>query len=231
MSLETVFLDAGGVFIYPNWWRISDALAKYGVRVSPEALKAADPHARRKLDDLKIIGGTTDASRGWLFFDLILAHAGVTPSESTAAALAELHAYHTTSNLWEYVPDAVLPALEALRKRALQIVVVSNANGTLRAHLDRLGLTPRFDVVLDSADEGVEKPDPRFFEIALEKSGARRDTTIHVGDLYHVDVMGARSAGLRGVLLDEANLRPDADCPRIQSLEELVKRIGTREFD
>ena len=231
MSLETVFLDAGGVFIYPNWWRISDALAKYGVRVSPEALKAADPHARRKLDDLKIIGGTTDASRGWLFFDLILAHAGVTPSERTAAALAELHTYHTISNLWEYVPDAVLPALEALRQRGLQIVVVSNANGTLRAHLDRLGLTPRFDVVLDSADEGVEKPDPRFFEIALEKSGARRDTTIHVGDLYHVDVMGARSAGLRGVLLDEANLRPDADCPRIQSLEELVKRIGTREFD
>jgi HAD superfamily hydrolase (TIGR01549 family) len=231
MSLETVFLDAGGVFIYPNWWRISDALAKYGVRVSPETLKAADPHARRKLDDLKVIGGTTDASRGWLFFDLILADVGVTPSERTAAALAELHTYHTTSNLWEYVPDAVLPALEALRKGGLRIVVVSNANGTLRAHLDRLGLTPRFDVVLDSADEGVEKPDPRFFEIALEKSGARRDTTIHVGDLYHVDVMGARSAGLRGVLLDEANLRPDADCPRVQSLDELVKRIGAREFD
>ena len=35
MALETVFLDAGGVFIYPNWWRVSDALAKYGVRVAP----------------------------------------------------------------------------------------------------------------------------------------------------------------------------------------------------
>jgi HAD superfamily hydrolase (TIGR01549 family) len=231
MPLETVFLDAGGVFIYPNWWRISDALAKYGVRVSPEALKAADPHARRRLDDLQVVGGTTDASRGWLFFDLILAHAGVTPSEGTAAALAELHTYHTTSNLWEYVPDAVLPALEVLRERGLRIVVVSNANGTLRAHLDRLGLTPRFDVVLDSADEGVEKPHPRFFEIALEKSGARRDTTIHVGDLYYVDVMGARSAGLRGVLLDEANLRPDADCPRVRSLEELVESIAQGDFD
>ena len=106
--------------------------------------------------------------------------------------------------------------MEALRGRGLRIVVVSNANGTLRAHLDRLGMTSRFDVVLDSADEGVEKPHPRFFEIALEKSGASRDTTIHVGDLYYVDVMGARSAGLRGVLLDEADLRPDADCPRVR---------------
>jgi HAD superfamily hydrolase (TIGR01549 family) len=231
MSLETVFLDAGGVFIYPNWWRVSDALAKHGVEVSPEALKAADPRARRELDDRKVIGGTTDASRGWLFFDLILAHAGVARSEGTAAALAELHTYHTASNLWEYVPDDVLPAVEALRRRGLRIVVVSNANGTLRAHLDRLQLTSRFDVVLDSADEGVEKPDPRFFEIALEKSGARKDTTIHVGDLYYVDVVGARSAGLRGVLLDEADLRPDADCPRVRSLDELVKKIADGTFD
>lgn len=231
MALETVFLDAGGVFIYPNWWRVSEALAKYGVPVAPEALKAADPHARRELDDLKVIGATTDASRGWLFFDLILKHAGVTPSDGTAAALAELHTYHSASNLWEYVPDDVPPALEALRQRGLRIVVVSNANGTLRAHLDRLNLTSRFDVVLDSADEGVEKPDPRFFEIALQKSGATRETTIHVGDLYYVDVMGARSAGLRGVLLDEANLRPDADCPRIRTLHELVTAIAAGRFD
>jgi HAD superfamily hydrolase (TIGR01549 family) len=229
--LETVFLDAGGVFIYPNWWRVSEALATSGVHVAPEALKAADPRARRELDDLKVIGATTDASRGWLFFDLILRHAGVTPSEATSAALTELHTYHTTSNLWEYVPDDVLAPLAALRASGLRMVVVSNANGTLRAHLDRLDMTRRFDVVLDSADEGVEKPDPRFFEIALEKSGAAKDTTIHVGDLYYVDVMGARSAGLRGVLLDEADLRPDADCPRVRSLAELVKKIGAGEFD
>jgi HAD superfamily hydrolase (TIGR01549 family) len=229
--LQTVFLDAGGVFLYPNWWRVSDALAKYGVLVSPEALRHADPRARRELDDRKVIGGTTDASRGWLFFDLVLSHAGVAPSEGTAAALADLHTYHTASNLWEYVPDAVLPALDALRARGLRIVVVSNANGTLRAHLDRLRLRPRFDVVLDSQDEGVEKPDPRFFEIALARSGAQKDTTIHIGDLYYVDVMGARSAGLRGVLLDEANLRPDADCPRVRTLDELVKRIAEGDFD
>lgn len=231
MPLETVFLDAGGVLLYPNWWRVSDALAKRGVTVSAEALIAADPHARRQLDDTRTIGTTTDASRGWLFFDLVLAHAGIGRSEGTAAALADLHAYHTASNLWEHVPDYVVPALAAMRGRGLRLVVVSNANGTLRAHLDRLDLTRRFDCVLDSADEGVEKPEPRFFEIALERSGATRDTTIHVGDLYHVDVIGARNAGLRGVLLDEADLRPDADCARVRTLDELVTRIGAGEFD
>ena len=225
MALATVFLDAGGVLLYPNWWRVSDELAKEGVRVSPDALIHADPRARRQLDDLKVIGGTTDASRGWLFFDLVLEHAGIPRSDATAAALERLHRYHTASNLWEYVPADVPPALDALRARGLTLVVVSNANGTLRAHINRIGLAGKFDHVLDSADEGVEKPDPRFFEIALRRSGAKKETTIHVGDLYYVDVWGARSAGLRGVLLDEADLRPDADCPRVRSLDDLVSQI------
>src|SRR3954470_3619080 len=181
MPLETVFLDAGGVLIYPNWWRVAEALSAHGVTVSPDALMRADPVARRELDDMGVIGGTTDASRGWLFFDLVLAHAGIARSDASAAALTELHAYHRASNLWEYVPPDVLPALEALRARGLRLVVVSNANGTLLAHMDRLEMTARFDCVLDSADEGVEKPDPRFFDIALARSGARKDTTIHVG--------------------------------------------------
>ena len=229
--LRTVFLDAGGVLLYPNWWRVSEALAREGVTVSPDELASADPPARRELDDLRTIGMTTDASRGWLFFDLILKHAGVDRSDATSAALSHLHEYHRASNLWEYVPPGVIPALEAMRARGLQLVVVSNANGTLRAHMDRLRMTPLFDTVLDSADEGVEKPDPRFFRIALQRSGARPESTIHVGDLYHVDVVGARSAGLRGVLLDEASLRPDADCPRVRTLNELVERIGAGEFD
>ena len=59
----------------------------------------------------------------------------------------------------------------------------------------------------------------------------RRETTIHVGDLYNVDVVGARAAGLRGVLLDEAGLYPDADCPRVQSLTELADAIERGDFD
>jgi FMN phosphatase YigB (HAD superfamily) len=46
-----------------------------------------------------------------------------------------------------------------------------------------------------------------------------------------VDVVGARAAGLRGVLLDEAGLYPDADCPRVRSLAELVDRIAEGMFD
>jgi putative hydrolase of the HAD superfamily len=229
--LDTVFLDAGGVLLFPNWTRIQTALAAQGVHVTAGEIARAEPRARKQLDDQRTIGTTTDASRGWLFFDLILEHAGVPQSPATAAALAELHAYHQANNLWEFVPDGVRPALSALRDRGLTLVVVSNANGTLRRHMDRIGLASHVDIVIDSQDEGVEKPDPRLFQIALERAGARPESTIHVGDLYQVDVVGARAAGLRGVLLDETGLHSDADCDRVGSLAELVERVKMGVYD
>lgn len=229
--LETVFLDAGGVLVFPNWTRISHALAQRGVQVDPDVLARAEPIAKRKIDVAQTVQATNDAGRGWLYFNLILEEAGVPLTAATEGALAELHAYHQESNLWELVPPGVCPALAGLRARGLKLTIVSNANGKLRMLFDRLALAGCVDCMLDSHDEGVEKPDARFFELALERSGARRETTIHVGDLYHVDVVGARNAGLRGVLLDEAGLYPEADCPRVPSLSELVDRISRGEFD
>ena len=84
---------------------------------------------------------------------------------------------------------------------------------------------------LDSFEEGVEKPDPRLFQIALQKAHADAATTIHVGDLYQIDVVGARGAGIRGVLLDEGGLYEDADCPRVRSLEDLGQQIANGVFD
>jgi HAD superfamily hydrolase (TIGR01509 family) len=231
VPLETVFLDAGGVLVFPNWQRVSDTLARHGVRVEPAALAAAEPHAKRKLDDGGTIQATNDAGRGWLYFNLILAEADVPVTGATDSALAELHAYHAESNLWELMPDDVLPSLRALRDRGLRLTIVSNANGKLGTLCERIGLTGAFDCILDSHEHGVEKPDPRFFEIALAQSGASPETTIHVGDLYQVDIVGARAAGLRGVLLDAAGLYPDADCPRVRSLPELVQLIERGVFD
>jgi HAD superfamily hydrolase (TIGR01509 family) len=223
MKLTTVFLDAGGVLVHPGWPRISATLASHGVHVSPGALAAADPRARYEIDEATIVGATTDRTRGWLYFEKVLGHAGVALSDATERALQELREYHRSENLWEHLPDEVAPTLEALRSRGFKLVVVSNANGRLHRLFDRLDLARRVDVILDSHEWGVEKPDVRLFEIALEQAGARAMETVHVGDLYHVDVAGARRAGLRGaVLVDAANLYPYADCPRIPSVAYLI---------
>lgn len=229
MKIETVFLDAGGVLVFPNWDRVSGTLARHGVQVAGEALARAEPIAKKSIDVADTINATNDSGRGWLYFNLVLDRAGVPLSPATDAALAELYEYHAAENLWEFVPPDVEPALARLRALGLRLVVVSNANGRLRRLFTRLQLADRVDVMFDSFEEGVEKPDPRLFQIALERSGGRPDTTVHVGDLYHVDVAGARAAGLRPVLLDAADLYAGCDCPRIRALGELVTLVSTAE--
>jgi len=223
--LETLFLDAGGVLVYPHWGRVSATLAREGVTVEAAALAAAEPRVKRALDTRERMRATTDAARVFPYLELVLEGAGVARSAGTDAALAELRAYHDRHNLWESVPKDAIPALTAVRAAGLQLAVVSNANGTLRALLERVRLAPFFRTVLDSQEEGVEKPDPRIFEIALARSGARPEATVHVGDFYHVDVEGARAAGLRAVLLDSAGLYSDVDCPRVSSLSALAEAL------
>jgi len=218
--LDTVFLDAGGVLVTPNWNRVSDALAAHGVVASADALAAADPLVRRDID-LGLQGAASDQQRGWLYFNRILDHCGLARSAATDAALDDLQAYHSVHNLWESVPEGVVETLDALRAMGLRLVVVSNANGKLKLLFGRLGLASRLDVMLDSAEEGVEKPDPRLFQLALDRSGASPATTVHVGDLYHVDVEGARAAGIDAILLDAADLYAGYDCVRIKDIREL----------
>jgi HAD superfamily hydrolase (TIGR01549 family) len=225
VALRTLFLDAGGVLVVPNWQRVSDAMARHGVEAPASALAEAEHPAKRELDTPDRIRTTTDDKRGWVYFHLVLAHAGITRSEATDAALAELRAYHEEHNLWETIPPDVSPALTRFRRLGLRLVVVSNANGTVRAKLDRLGLASSFETILDSQEEGVEKPDPRLFERALVRSGATREETLHAGDLYEVDVVGARAAGIAPVLVDRGGLYPDADCPRVATLMNLADRL------
>jgi HAD superfamily hydrolase (TIGR01549 family) len=221
--IDTLFLDAGGVLCHPNWERASAVLAAESVNTSASLLRTAEAYAKKEIDNAAIIGGTTDQSRGWLYFNKVLEHAGIPLTDATDRALGVLREYHRAENLWEHVPDEVPAALSAFRARGLKLVVVSNANGRLRHLFDRLGLTPAFDVILDSHEWGVEKPDPRLFRIALERAVADPDRTVHVGDLFHVDVAGARAAGLReAILFDAANLYPDVDCRRVRTLMEVT---------
>ena len=78
---------------------------------------------------------------------------------------------------------------------------------------------------------GAEKPDPRFFEIALGRAGANPENTLHVGDMYFVDVQGARAAGIRAVLIDRGGLQQDRDCPRFADLNGLATALEQGQFD
>ena len=118
-------------------------------------------------------------------------------------------------------PD-VMPALHALRARGLRLAIVSNWDESLNSHCDDLGLTPLFDTIVGSLYVGREKPDPRIFHIALERLALGPEQVMHVGDMYPSDVVGARRAGIRPILLDRYDLQPDVDCLRVRNLEQIL---------
>ena len=223
--LETLFLDAGGVLVFPNWTRVVDTLSRYGITVSADALAAAEPRIKHEIDLGIRRGNSTDSQRAWMYMEMVLEEAGVAPGEESAAAIRELRAYHAEHNLWESVPADVGPALARLCGLGLKLVVVSNANGVLHLAFDRLGLTQHFHCICDSFVEGVEKPDPRFFRIALDRSGASPESTMHVGDLYYVDVAGARASGIQPMLIDPFGLYEGYDVDRVRTLDELADRL------
>jgi HAD superfamily hydrolase (TIGR01509 family) len=226
-TLDAVLLDAGGVLVDPDWHRVARILADHGLAISGEALIAAEPAAKQKLDRRETIEATDDARRAILYYDLVLAGAGRREPVADDVWTA-VRAEHARSNFWRQVPAGVRDALGRLRQAGLKLAVVSNANGTVRDLMEDVGLAPYFDTILDSFTEGVEKPDPEIFRRALARVGASPHRALHVGDLYNVDVVGARAAGVAPALIDTGDLYPEADCPRFRSLDDLVRSLLPR---
>jgi putative hydrolase of the HAD superfamily len=105
------------------------------------------------------------------------------------------------------------------------LAVISNANGTVREKLVRVGLAGYFEAILDSHEEGVEKPDPRIFEAAMARTGARPASSVYVGDMVCIDVEGARRAGMTPVLIDPGEAHREQAVPRIRGLGGLAACI------
>ncbi len=95
--------------------------------------------------------------------------------------------------------DGALEALEGLREKGYQIGVISNNDGRCREKCESLGIAEHFKVIIDSSLEGVRKPAPRIFEIALERMRVAAQEAAHVGDMYGSDVLGARDVSITPV--------------------------------
>lgn len=143
------------------------------------------------------------------------------------------HAAEHAEPLWEIlgpscfeVFDDALEALEALRVLGMPLAVVSNWQCGLSHFCHELGLVDYFDHILSSAEVGAEKPDPAIFAAACERLGARPEHTLHVGDTYADDYVGAESAGLQVVLIDRAE-QSASSVRTIRALTDVLDLVST----
>ena len=117
--------------------------------------------------------------------------------------------------LCAYKPGVVPGALEVvsyLKEKGYRLHICSNGFREIQYKKMRAsGLLDYFDNVILSEDAGINKPAKEYFDYALAQTGAKRETTLMIGDNYYVDVVGARNAGIDAMLFRrwDATFEPD----------------------
>jgi putative hydrolase of the HAD superfamily len=118
--------------------------------------------------------------------------------------------YAVSQAHWKLEDDAV-PMLEALKAAGHKLAIISNASDDedVQTLVDNAHIRPYFDLVLSSAACGIRKPNPRIFEIALERLGLQPGQAAMVGDTLGADILGARNAGLYSIWITRRADTPD----------------------
>ena len=227
MDVRAVLFDAGNTLVFVDPVRVLSLLAELGVYADLTRFQDAERRARLRLVERLEQGttGTEDVVWGEYFAN-IFRWSGM-PDELQAEAGRRVREVHEADNLWSHVAEETPDALRVLAQRGYRLAVVSNADGRVEALLQARGLAEHFEFIIDSHVFGVEKPDPRIFLAAAERLELPPAECLYVGDLYPVDVLGARRAGLQAVLLDPWG-HFDLDVDRIPSVAHLPEYLEER---
>jgi HAD superfamily hydrolase (TIGR01509 family) len=160
---------------------------------------------------------------------MILAEAGTGGPEEAVIKVRDIMRERRREPRPAVVPvlfDDVIPTLKSLKGRGMILGVISNASRELNLACRQAGLLPFLDVLTTSQEAGARKPEPAIFQYALRQAGVPAAAAIFLGDQYDADVVGARNAGLRPLLIDRYDLYIGInDCPRLHRLDEVTQYL------
>jgi FMN phosphatase YigB (HAD superfamily) len=213
-----VFFDVGNTLLFPNRAKM---LAPIATHRHPTLEQWQALESRTKLEfDEHVLAGSVNHGFWWTFHTSLLE--GLGEPDGVREGLVR---NSQNSALWDQILPGSRDALGRIARNH-RLAVISNADGGVARVLARCGIADCFENITDSGIVGVEKPRREIFEAALRAMKASADESLYVGDVYSVDYMGARNAGMDAVLLDVAGTYRDRDLPRVESLEQLEGWLG-----
>jgi FMN phosphatase YigB (HAD superfamily) len=214
-KLRCIFFDVGNTLLFPNRAKI---LAPIAADRHPTLAQWQALERKTKSDfdrQMEIDSGRVDHGFWWRFHTSLLEELGV-----DIAIRHKLVENTRNSANWDQILPGTREMLQRLRE-VLRIAVISNSDGGIDRVLSRCGIAGCFESITDSGMIGIEKPRREIFDAALQAINARASESLYVGDLYSVDYVGARNAGMDAVLFDAAGAYQARDLPRVESLEQL----------
>lgn len=119
------------------------------------------------------------------------------------------HGYVTISPQQTSLFPNAHESLSYLKKLGYQMHIITNGFKEVQhIKLEKSDLTQYFDLILCSEEAGANKPNKEIFAHAIEKTGAKPNESVMIGDDYEVDVLGALRFGMHAIHFDPADKRP-----------------------
>jgi HAD superfamily hydrolase (TIGR01662 family) len=227
-----LIFDAGGVLVFPDFNRLTEIARQVGISTTRDKIMEGHAKLFRAVDEYAAQNHHLPNIN--YFLDIFKQ---VTESEERAEAAKLLtQAFDKEKHIWTSSRPWVKNAIKKLKQQGYYMAVVSNSDGRVDQILQELGLRQYFEAVIDSFVVGVEKPDPRIFEIALNQLNWDSRDTIYIGDIFYIDVWGANHAGLGAIHMDLNGLYDNWAGVRIPSIHELPELLSSingklREWD
>ncbi len=161
--------------------------------------------------------------------DEVFAAAGVT------AGPAELAAYFAWWEDHTYTDPDVKPLLAALRERGIRVGVLSNTLWPRSEHervFRRDGVAELIDAAVYTSEIRWTKPHPEAFRAALAAVQVTDPgRAVFVGDRPWDDIHGARSVGMRAVLVPHSEIPTFQHGPVAGEPDAVVRRLADRKAD
>lgn len=83
-----------------------------------------------------------------------------------------------------------------------------------------------FNTVILSEDANANKPHKEFFDYALKQSGAKRETTVMIGDNWNTDIMGAQNSGIDAIYFNRWSYAPETAVDNVKTVNRLTDIIN-----
>jgi len=216
LALRALFFDAGNTLLFPDTERTLAALIALGIRPTDDQLRTAEK-AVREYRDHHTASTNPNHSYWNVYFDQLFSTLGLAADPVLQQQL--IASSHRSANWRRILPDThgILTGL----KQKYRLAVISNSDGGIQEAISAAGIAGCFECIIDSAHVGVEKPDPAIFRAALDALQVQPSESVYIGDVYAIDVLGARSVGMRAILIDPFGVCHHEDCPRIATLSQL----------
>lgn len=93
--------------------------------------------------------------------------------------------------------------------------------------LIRLGLHHFFEEVVTSQEAGVEKPNEKIFQLALDRMGCEAERSVMIGNKFNEDIMGALNVGMSAILVNSELKDSEREYLKKENLNvEVIKDLG-----